>query len=229
MSGDGRVWPVGKSALGYGRVRRTAPAATVLLLALIWAGCGGGDQSGKSTVSPPATATSPAPFEANDALITLADLPTGWAVDRDESDDNKDDDFCGKGASIKSLVGIETIDKADIQFAEGGSVPVLVQAVGAYPAGQASAAFAAFREAVAGCTSITVGKGQKLKIAPVSFPSVGDESVPLLFTGEVEGISFGFYVIMARVADGRLSPDLAEAERFARLATDKLRTAQTSP
>ena len=208
-------------------------ALLVVVVAVALAGCGGGDSdTGASVPSTSASVTSPPPFEADRALIALADLPAGWAVDRDDSDNNNE--FCGTGADLKSQVDIETVDKADAQFAEGGNVPVLLHAVGVYPVDQASTAFDRFRSALTGCTSLTLDDGQKLKVAPVSFPSLGDESVPLLFSGEVEGFPVAFYVIVVRVADGvtiiaygGLSPDVSDAERFARLATDKLGQAQS--
>ncbi len=229
------VWPMADNALWYRRVRRTAVAATVLLLALMWAACGGGDQSGQPTVSTPATTTAPLQFEASDALITLADLPPGWAVEPDD-DDTGPSELCGERRSLKSLVGVEAVSKAEAQCAEGGSIPLLFHLVGAFAPGEAEVAIDKTRALFSGCTTLTLDTGQKLKIAPVSFASLGDESVPLLFTGEVEGFTFGIYLLIVRVADGLtvvgyggLAPDIAEAERFARLATDKLRTAQGSP
>jgi hypothetical protein len=198
-----------------------------VVIALI--GCGGGND-GASTPSTATTASAPPPFEAADALITLADMPTGWAV---EPDDDSKSDFCGTGGSLSDAAGVQALDKAEAQYTEGGNIPLLFHGVGAYAPGQAHAVVSKFREIIAGCTTMTLDDGEKLDVASVSFPNLGDESVPILFTGEVEGFNIGLYAIVIRIADGLtvvsyggIAPDVAEVERLARLATDKLRAAQ---
>ncbi len=212
------------------RILRLGGGLFVAFLSIALVGCGGGGSDEAASTSATTTATAP-PFKAADALITLADMPTGWAVEPDDKDSKSD--FCGTGSTFSDQTGIHTLDKAEAQFAEGGSIPLLFHAVGAYAPGQAEAAIGRFRKIVAGCTTLKTDDGRKLNVAAVSFPELGDESVPLLFTGKVEGFNFGFYFVLVRVADGLtlvgyggIAPDVAEAERFARLATDKLRQAQ---
>jgi hypothetical protein len=106
-------------------------------------------------------AAAPLPFEPEEALLALDDLPAGWAEDPDEDD------------------------------------------------------------------------GDEFRLAPSSFPEVGEESVPILVPADVDGVTISFYVVAIRVADGvaqvgygGLDPDVAEAARFARLAAGKLAAAQ---
>ncbi len=208
--------------------------ALVAATTLVVGACGGGDDAAEAgstaaTAAPPATASSS--FNAEDALIALSDLPTGWAVDPEEDDDD-DDGFCGRDEDIPSLAGVEAVSKAEAQFAEGGNIPVLFHFVGAYAPGDAEISFAKFEEIVTDCTSIE-SDGTTLKIAPVSFPELGDESVPLLVSAEEQGVTVSLYFVFVRVADGitivgygGLATDVAEAEKFVRLAVKKLEQAQ---
>jgi hypothetical protein len=206
----------------------TFAAATALALG----GCGGGDDAADAgSTAGTATAPATASFNAEDAVIALSDLPTGWAVDPEEDDDD-DDGFCGRDEDIPSLVGFEAASKAEAQFAEGGDVPVLVNFVGAYAPGGAEISFAKFEEIVTDCTSFE-SDGTTLKVAPVSFPEQGDDSVPLLVSGEVEGFTVSFYFVFVRVADGitlvgygGLAPAVAEVEKYVGLAVTKLEQAQ---
>ena len=207
-------------------------AALVAAMTLVVSGCGGGDDAAEAstigTTAPPATASSS--FKAEDAVIALSDLPTGWAVDPEEDDD--DDGFCGRDEDIPSLVGFEAASKAEAQFAEGGNIPVLFSFVAAYAPGGAAISFAKLEEIVADCTSFE-SDGTTFKVASVSFPEQGDESVPLLVSGEVKGFTVSFYFVFVRVAAGitivgygGLAPDVAEVEKFVRLAVKKLEQAQ---
>lgn len=204
------------------------------MTALVVGACGGGDDAAEAgstaaTAAPPATASST--FNAEDAVIALSDLPAGWAVDP-EDDGDDDDGFCGRDEDIPSLTGIEAASKAEAQFAEGGNIPALFNAVAAYAPGGAEISFAKFKEIVNGCT-FTESDGTTFKVAPVSFPEQGDESVPLLVSAEVEGFTVSLYFVFVRVADGitivgygGLAPDVAEVEKFVRLAVTKLQEAQ---
>lgn len=204
---------------------------------LVASACGGGGNesgqvsSGSAYGVAPTPAPTPPPFRAADALIALSDLPPGWAVEPDD-DDDEETDFCGRKGSALSLVGIKSADKAEAQYAEGGAIPLLAHSLGAYLPGEADAAFDGLRTILSDCTSLK-SDGTEFTVVPVSFPELGDESIPLLFSGEVEGITVSFYFVIVRVGDGitivgygGLSPDVAEVEKFARLAVTKLREAQ---
>ena len=89
-----------------------------------------------------------------------------------------------------------------------------------------------FRNIAAKCHELKCD-GQKFTVARVSFPAVGDESVPLLATGDVEGFTVALYIVALRVGDGialvgygRVGPDVAEAVRYAKLAADRLAAVQ---
>jgi hypothetical protein len=211
-------------------VALTIATALVAATALALGGRGGGDDAADagSTAGPPrATAT----FNARDAVMALSDLPSGWAVDPDDDDEEDENDFfCGE--DLDAVVEPEEVNEAQAQFAQGGSIPLLINAVGAYAPGDADVAFDKFEEIVADCSSFE-DEGTTFEVAPVSFPEQGDESVPLLLSAEVEGLAVSLYLVVVRIADGitivgygGLGPDVAEVEKYVSLAVTKLEQAQ---
>jgi hypothetical protein len=173
-------------------------AGLLVVLAVALVGCGGSGGT-KTTVSTVSPAAGP-PFQAKSALITLADLPSGWAVKPSTDSSTSNDKFCGKkNETLKSLVGVKAVGKAEADFAQSGSIPLLVHLVAAFPPGQAATAFAAIRQLFADCTSLKAETGQTLDIAAVSFASLGDESLPLLISGNIQGFPVGFYFVAVRV------------------------------
>jgi hypothetical protein len=125
----------------------TIATALVAATALALGGRGGGDDAADagSTAGPPrATAT----FNARDAVMALSDLPSGWAVDPDDDDEEDENDFfCGE--DLDAVVEPEEVNEAQAQFAQGGSIPLLLNGVGAYAPGDADVAFDKFEEIVA--------------------------------------------------------------------------------
>ncbi|MEZ5079568.1 MAG: hypothetical protein R2878_02685 [Thermoleophilia bacterium] len=211
---------------GYGA------GAGALLLVVVALGCAGGEAESVRQATSVQTATVVAPpFRAQDALISLPDLPPGWAME--PADQEKGADFCGQGEGAASLVAVQSVDKAEAQYAEGGGIPLLAHAVGVYSEGGAETAFARLRDLLDSCSSFE-SDGTTFTVAPVSFAEVGDESVPLLLQAEVDGFNVSFYYVIFRVGDGiaivgygGLAPDVGEMEKFTGLAAQKLTEAQT--
>lgn len=195
-------------------------AALAVVAALVAAGCGGGSKS-SNAASTATTAT--ATFDPKAALITLGDLPAGWAAVPTASDRGT---FCGKAASAQALA------KTAAEYAEGGAIPILQHAVGAYSPGDAQKVMAEFRALAAACHEFESGD-VTFTVARSSFPAVGDESVPLVATGDVGGATATLYVVALRVGEGvalvvygGVNPDVSQAVRYSKLAADKLAAVQ---
>src|SRR5262249_53577960 len=114
------VRPAAPDRRVQGLRRILVSAALAVVAALVAAGCGGGSKS-SNAASTATTAT--ATFDPKAALITLGDLPAGWAAVPTASDRGT---FCGKAASAQALA------KTAAEYAEGGAIPILQHAVGAY-------------------------------------------------------------------------------------------------
>ena len=225
----------------------TIATALVAATALALGGCGGGDDEADapSTASTaPQPATAPAAFDPERALIALSDLPTGWAVDQGELDPGAD--FCGLGSGIDSELRERGADVAHAVYAtadwaKGDRLLDLTYAVGAFAPGGAAAAFTVFEDAMADCPP-PESEGVTYDVAAVPFPVLGDESAAMLVTAETEHFGGRGYLVVIRAGDGLAvvgygglargpglggpPPDVAEVERYARLATRKLREVQ---
>ncbi len=151
-------------------------------------GCGGGGDDSAKTAS--TTPTAPLPFEPEEAAIGLSDLPPGWAEDPGDVEANRR--FCGQE------IGVPTLGRADVAFAEGGNLPFLLERVVAYAPGDAQTTIGEFAEIAADCDEYEQ-EGQTVTVARSSFPDVGDESVPLLLSTEIEDFNVAFYTVAIRV------------------------------
>jgi hypothetical protein len=104
---------------------RLIPFASVAVLALSLTACGGGDKKSGSAVSTPAgttptpTTTESAPSdvvvtrtkaELTDALLALADLPSGFSEEKDDT--NADRPFSSSSSSCKTLIKYLNASKA---------------------------------------------------------------------------------------------------------------------
>jgi hypothetical protein len=211
--------------------------AAVLVTGCLLAGCGGGDDpdpaAGETT--PMATATAPtgtapaAPaLDPAEALLALADFPTGWTQEpSDPDDDEGEDTFCGKATDNP-----DPIEEAGAKFAAAQGVPQVEQEVAVFPEDVAERVFAEGRQRVADCTGFTE-EGVTYELAPLSFPALGDESFAALLRFSNEGFDFAGVVSYTRVGPAlmivttaELAPaTVAQAERYARLAAQRLEEA----
>jgi hypothetical protein len=173
--------------------------------------------------------TAPATFDPDTALIALTDLPTGWAA---EDEPESQDDFCGLGSGVTAELRERAADIATAGYAEGGDAPALAHLVGAFAPNRAESTFDEFEAAMTDCPPLE-SDGVTWEPARVSFPALGDESTALLLSGETEGFELSAYYVVIRVEDGLavvgyggFAPDVAEVEKYARLATRKLQEAQ---
>ncbi|HYJ67838.1 MAG TPA: hypothetical protein VEX15_09255 [Nocardioidaceae bacterium] len=157
-----------------------AAFAAVLLLGA----CGGDDDSGAaagSDSSDDATAAElpelPDAEQLQPGLLTIADMPAGWAEVPDDGEDEDDSQLCG--IKLAELLGFDAdeMPHAEVQFAEDVDVgPSIGEEVGFAPEGRGEDAFQLLRDAIADCEGDTIG-GLDVTVSELSFPAVGEESM----------------------------------------------------
>jgi hypothetical protein len=236
----------------FRRVRRsiaTLKAGVVVAILLTGAGCGGGSPSppsGGTNATSPANAststarqpafspprTGPLADHLTKSLLTIHDVPGGWRLSQDARGDPEDTDFCGQ--NLSSIEAHRTkLAEVEVGFERGSDGPFLVHAIAAYPEGTAQATMDRLTAAIASCVEITVrddeGTASTWQVQPLSFPSLGDQSVAFrefqtvnqveavvvyLRRGNLVGIVIGIAL--------RAPVDRVQLESLARLADERL-------
>lgn len=165
------------------------------------------------------------------ALLTVNDLPTGWATSApDEADD--DDDFCGFQSTDVST----HIASLEANFQQATTGPFLFHALQLHESGNAKNVTNGFLEATRSCPGWNVtdddGTQTEWKLAALSFPKIGDETIAVrLSSTTILGVFELDYIVMRRgdvlnvVAYGAIGfagIDSAQTEEFVRLADAKV-------
>jgi hypothetical protein len=190
-------------------MRRLSCLAVLLMLPLL-AGCGSDGEDRADTVSDDRSTTTTAdkpkerstPLTKDDlaaALLTIDDMPTGWAGSPPE--DDSDDDFCDDAPKL----GDPKIE-AEATFQEDEFGPVYFEAIGVYD--DAEAYMDKLEEVVDACRSFTdvddEGTETTGSIQPLSFPKLGEETFAMRATGEGGGFSFSGDFVIIRLSDDLL-------------------------
>lgn len=158
------------------RVRKSGVAAVIALAgALVLAGCGGsGKNAASRTGSPGSGGTGATEAQLHGALLTVGDLPTGWAEDTSQEKADATE------SSTSSCVKGATRAPVHSYFeASQGATPAVSEELAGFPdVAAATAAFANARAALASCDSFKAN-GYTFKVGPLSLPQQGDESIGL--------------------------------------------------
>ena len=240
-------------------------SARVLLVsmvgALMLAGCGSAPERA-ATIGPqtgPAAAkqtpVAPKPKGAGDALslaqvksalLSVADMPTGWAQEKNTPDDNSKatiqpascqkmfDDMDSKTSGKKARV------KDKVSFSQGGMLGAQLEVeVASFAADNQGDKVEGLAKALTKCSTIKSTKGGEtieLTMAGLSFPNLGDQTLALRATGKTAELTV--IVDMVFVATGHnivsftaagLQPlPGAELEKIARAGMAKVATAARS-
>jgi hypothetical protein len=202
--------------------------AALAAVALGGVACGDDDSAADttSTVDPPVAL--PTAAQVRGALLTAADLGTGWTLRRVPAES---DTLCGVAAVTPT-----SPVRGRTGFQRGGTGPSIVHRFVGFPPGGAVALMSAVRDAVATCTETTAeasGRRVTWVVRVVEAPPVGDEAAIAvrLTTGdaggglpaEVEEVIFRrgeFVGAIAHAATG--SADHAITLRAARAADRRL-------
>jgi hypothetical protein len=217
------------------RTRAWVGLLLACLLALV--GCGGGSSSDVSTKSVPTTAgpgtAAPsavgdaASFDPEDALLTLADMPTGWVQEPDSPDD--DSGFC----AIPSFDD-DALDQAEAVFSKQGQVTQLTHGTAAFAPGGSGTAYRQVRDTMDGCGTGSY-LGAEVTVERTLFPAYGDESAAYLVTVTPEpGRQFPAFFVFVRLGDGLIgvaygdegSVDEAAAQAYVAKAVRRMQAAQ---
>lgn len=183
--------------------------------------------------------------ELKSVLLSIDDMPTGFAVDPDPSDDEDDDDFASGDPGCKELIESSDHDKntladQEASFTQGDFGPFVSENVSISKQGTAADKFEDARDGLAKCKSYVAGEGDdaaKFKVGAMSFPNLGDETLAYQFSGEASGFPFTGHLVAVRLGDnivflsgvgiGGSAVDPSSLEKIARTAVKKVK-AKTS-
>jgi hypothetical protein len=166
--------------------------------------------------------------QSETTLLTVAELPTGWAVDN--SPQNGSVPQCIK--ALDSTFGISHSTEGD--FVKGTDFPEFKQALN--DLGTSAAAVTRYQAGAAilnDCKDVSyVSDGQRItgSIGALSFPQVGQQSSAWQMVLSTQGETVGIDVVLVQKGSELLlmnyddidSPDLDEATSFARKAAAKI-------
>jgi hypothetical protein len=128
-------------------------------------------------------------------LLSINDLPTGWAINNASNDSSP-----GPACLATLKKSFDATKKADVTFVSGTSAPQLVHAVGTYAdASTASAAFDRGTGILDGCKDISFtssGKKYTGAIGAMSFPATGDRSKAWAMSLSNSGLTIGIDVVL---------------------------------
>lgn len=154
----------------------------VIVATFALAACGGGGGNVTSTAKPTSTAVTPESLAP--ALLAAKDFPPTWTEIAITSEGGT---LCG----VQPLKAKGTV-RARVAFAATDATRQVVQhGVTVYPKGAAAAIVAKFRATLRGCTQTVIGgvdrtgggaATQRLRVAPLRLPAVGDERLGLRLT-----------------------------------------------
>ncbi|MCW2799635.1 MAG: hypothetical protein JWQ70_1107 [Aeromicrobium sp.] len=222
-------------------MKRIVAAVSVLL---VIGACGGNKTPDRAGSAAPKGATSSystlSKGDLKSVVLSIDDMPTGFAVDPDPSDDD-DDDFTSGDPGCKALVEAsdaknETVAHKDASFTQGDFGPFVSESVSIQKKGMASKGFRDARKGLSSCKSYVAGKGDdaaKFKVGAMSFPNLGDETVAYQLNGEASGYPFTGHLVAVRLGDnivlvtgvgiGGSTLEPASLEKIARAAVKKVK------
>lgn len=170
--------------------------------------------SASGTASENAAAdTALTPEQAQAALLTVQDLPTGWSTDpsaaptEEDGDDPIQPEECA--AVFRPLKdGSDPLAKAEANFSSGGLGPVLQQTVTSFE-DDAADRLQGLTDALGACPefSLTDSSGvvTTFVAAPLSFPNLGDRSLAVRLRGSNDTIDVTLDVVYVAVGRNAVS------------------------
>ncbi|GAA4927777.1 hypothetical protein [Actinoplanes utahensis] len=192
---------------------------TAVLTIAALAGCGADGEDRAGTVGQPtgagtvgqSTGAAPAQPGAGSysadqvkaALLTVADLPTGWSAEPDDGsapeDASENYAECPEFAAVvKKAAGVEQLD-ADFKSPAGTSLDETIMTLNESGARDLVAGYA---KGVAACPKLTTktdgGTTFDMYMTALSFPKLADETVAHRVTAEVSGTTVNLDMVLVR-------------------------------
>jgi hypothetical protein len=129
-------------------------------------------------------------------LLSVNDLPTGWAVDNSPS----------SGGGISGCQGFEATNsketsKAQIAFDQSGGLPELEESLGGFTSADVATLYQQGVTALNACKTFSFqdnGQTIQASLGAMSFPQVGAESKAYTMSFSVDGINAAFDIVVAR-------------------------------
>ncbi len=207
-------------------------------------GCGGGSSTGTtsatrtsqgtSTATPPATAAPALTPFSSQLLLTVNDLPTGWAIDNSQAGSTN-----SNSCYSDRLKKVPTTSYAEAYFAYGGNFPELIEQVGTYSS--SPQAYESITSILTKCTSFTDTITSKDQVTvftgtmgAMSFPKIGTQSSADSATLTTGGVSVAQDFVVAEQGDALIivalgdlgSVSIGQLESLKRLAMTKVTAVQ---
>ena len=231
-----------------------AKIATTTVILVATAACGSGDSGSsdraRTIAAPSASAEPEAPegdgdrtlteAELTAALLTVADLPTGYtavpASEDDASETEAEGDCQRQFESLSAAEGDEAAS-AKASFGGGGLGSVLEQGLESYEdEGTVEERFDNVVSVLSDCPTFSTieedGTTTDFTVTALSFPKLGDDTVALAITGTTPDFTIAINVAIVRlgrnvmsVIQGGLTADAAVLEQASRTGLDKLAAA----
>jgi hypothetical protein len=184
--------------------------------------------------------------QAESALLTVRDLPSGWAVTPDEGDEEDDSEDTIEPERCQTVIdalddfgGADPAAEADADFNKGGAFGTqLTQSIESYAdeidPDQLQDVADAFTECPEFTSTDAAGTVSRITVSPMSFANLGDQTAAFAMTfEEEEGFAVSLNIAMVVVghnlvsllSGGLAGGDGAELEQIGRTAIAKLEQA----
>lgn len=230
--------------------RRLAPAVALVLAAGL-AGCGGDDDDDRAGASSAPAARAGDPLsqqQAQDALLTVEDLPDGWSAlpaDEDGPDGGGDPGASDSEGTIDPAACDDVLDaleadvgdpdvEAEIGFTRTAEGTLLSQTVASYPDDVDPGFLETIEDAFTECPSFTstdaAGQVSRVTVSPLSLPDLGDQTLAVSTTYETPSVAVTYdlvfvvtgYNVLTLVSGGLDGADDDELRDTAEAAVAKL-------
>lgn len=222
-------------------MRRQIFAVAGIALLSIMTGCGQNDDQADTVDGGPADESSEPASEQEDAgsdaapdaeaaLLTLNDMPSGWTQAQDTETSNEASAICDQ----EPMEDFDPVDEASADFTGGDLGPMLFHSVEVYDDGQAEQAMDAFLDNMDSCDqwSEEIENGTTtFQAQPLSFSSYGDQTVAVRIQADSEMVGVTVDMVVWRHGDalsvigmGEVmgSPDGETTEELVGIADERL-------
>lgn len=217
----------------------------LLSVLLLLAGCGDDDEAGGDRADTVDTTSTTAAekveeVDAQAALLTLEDLPTGYTTSAEDDDEDPPLESCPLLQALEDD-NLDPANKAEVQYEASQTGPIIQHSVAVLKEGEAERIFQDFGEAIdtPECQTLSQqtdeGETATYKLGPLSSPQLGDDTLAFRLTGDEAAFNLTLDFVAERVGNAQsllavgsipvLGGPPPALEPLARKADEKLRAA----